>query len=65
MNLNTGASYTVWGASMEDIRIEVLFCIKECEFHINILEFKVALFGLQTLCKNVDSFHILRLVYNT
>ena len=50
---------------MGDIRIEVLFCIEECDLHISILEFKVALFGLQTLCKNVDSFHILRLVYNT
>ena len=65
MTLNAGASSKLWGASMVDIRIEVLFCIEECDLHISILEFKVALFGLQTLCKNVDSFHILRLVYNT
>ena len=39
--------------------------LEECNLHINILELKAALFGLQTLCKNMHSSRIFILIDNT
>ena len=41
------------------------FNLEEQELHINILELKAALFGLQSLCKNTYNCHILVKVDNT
>ena len=65
MTIHTDASLVGWGASMTIISTGGQFNLEEQELHINILELKAALFGLQSLCKNTCNCHILIKVDNT
>jgi len=63
--MTTDASTIGWGAVIKEISTEGQFTILEREQHINVLELKAALFGLQALCHNVYNTHILLKVDNT
>ena len=57
--LNTAASLVGWGASFAESKTEGLFSSEESQQHINILEFKAALFRLKPLRNNFYNTHIL------
>lgn len=65
VTLYTDASSFGWGAKCGIEKCGGQFSPQECKFHINTLELKAALFGLQSLCKNVRQAHILVLIDNT
>ena len=65
IEMTTDASTIGWGAVIKEISTGGQFTILEREQHINVLELKAALFGLQALCHNVYNTHILLKVDNT
>ena len=56
--LTTDASNTGWGAVCEGQQTGGLWSVEEQRSHINYLEMKAVLFGLQSLCSNVTDKHI-------
>ena len=62
---HTDVSLVGWGASMTTVSTGGQFNLEEQELHINILELKAALLGLQSLCKNTYNCHILIKMDNT
>ena len=65
ITINTDASSFGWGAATGSEKTGGYFNMEERESHINTLELKAVLFGLQTLCNSVTSSHILVQVDNT
>lgn len=65
ITINTDASLFGWGASTGDEKTGGFFNKEERELHINTLELKAVIFGLQTLCKGIKTSHILVQVDNT
>ena len=63
--LKTDASSTGWGAVYNNLSTGGVFTSDETISHINVLELKAVLFGLQSLCKNLRNTHIKVLVDNT
>lgn len=63
--IHTDASLFGWGASMPTVSTGGQFSLEEQQLHINILELKAALFGLQSLCNNTRNCHILIKIDNT
>ena len=58
LTLTTDASNTGWGAMCEEQQTGGLWSAKEHCFHINYLEMKAVLFGLQSLCSDLTDKHI-------
>ena len=56
--LTTDASNTGWGAVCEGQQTGRLWSVEEQCSHINSLEIKAVLFGLQSLCSNFTDKHI-------
>ena len=65
MTLSTDASKLGWGASALDQVTEERWSPAESEQHINVLELKAVLLGLQSLCKAKQDCHINVLSDNT
>jgi len=63
--MTTDASSIGWGASRDGLPTGGHFIESEKEDHINVLELKAALFGLQSFCPSVTNCHILLKVDNT
>jgi hypothetical protein len=57
--LKTDASKKGWGAVRNDKRTGGHWSQNETNDHINVLELKAALFGLQSLCQDLNNKHIL------
>ena len=58
LTLTTDASNTGWGAVCRGQQTGGLWSTKKHCFHINYLEMKVVLFGLQSLCSDLTDKHI-------
>ena len=58
LTLTTDASNTGWGATCKEQQTGGLWSTKEHCFHINYLEMKAVLFGLQSLCSDLTDKHI-------
>ena len=58
IQLDTDASSLGWGAVRDSVTTGGRWSITEQKLHINVLEIKAALFGLQSLCRSVKSKHI-------
>ena len=58
LTLTTDAFNTGWGAMCEEQQTGGLWSAKEHCFHINYLEMKAVLFGLQSLCSDLTDKHI-------
>ena len=58
LTLTTDASNTGWRAVCEGQQTGGLWSVEEQRSHINYLEMKAVLFGLQSLCSNVTYKHI-------
>ena len=58
LTLTTDASNTGWGATCKEQQTGGLWSAKEHCFHINHLEMKAVLFGLQSLCSDLTDKHI-------
>ena len=56
--LDTDASNLGWGAVRDSVTTGGRWTFAEQNLHINVLELKTALFGLQSLCRSVNSKHI-------
>jgi len=65
IEMTTDASSIGWGASRDGLPTGGHFIESEKEDHINVLELKAALFGLQSFCPSVTNCHILLKVDNT
>ena len=63
--MTTDASTLGWGAVLRKTATGGQFTLEEKESHINVLELKAVLFGLQALCCNLVGTHILIKVDNT
>ena len=63
--MSTGASLLGWGASLENTTAGGRWFNVEREHHINYLELKAVLLGLQSLCNRVFKCHIKVLADNT
>ena len=63
--LSTDASLLGWGASFENESTGGQFNLEECKLHINVLELKAVLFGLQSFCYSFSNSHILLKIDNT
>ena len=58
------ASKQGWGASLGESVRGRWFSLSESTLHINVLELKAVLLGLQSLCKEMKSCHIILLSNN-
>ena len=58
MTLTTDASTKGWGAVYGEQKTGGLWSLEEQGFHINYLELKAVLLGLQSLCNNLGQRHI-------
>ena len=65
LTLTTDASTRGWGAVTSDNRTGGLWNLQEQQHHINYLELKAVLLGLQSLCSDVLNKHIRILSDNT
>ena len=65
LTLTTDASTRSWGAVTSDNRTGGLWNLQEQQHHINYLELKAVLLGLQSLCSDVLNKHIRILSDNT
>lgn len=63
--ITTDASSYGWGAVMGQTSTGGLFSINEKEGHINVLELKAILFGLQSLARDISNSHIKILTDNS
>ena len=54
----TDSSKLGWGAVTENSRTRGSWSLEDQKLHINVLEMKAVLFGLQSLCDNIKSSHI-------
>ena len=63
--ITTDASSYGWGAVVGAHATGGHFTSSECSSHINVLELKAALFGIQSLCEQVTNSHILIKIDNT
>ena len=59
------ASKVGWGAVLSETSTGGQFSMEEKESHINVLELKGVLFGLQAFCSGLMDTHILLKVDNT
>ena len=64
-SLSTNALQLGWGASCENGSTGGQFNLEEWEPHINILEFKSSVFGVQSFCHSFSNSHILLKTDNT
>ena len=65
LTINTDASLQGWGASLEHKTAGGRWSNVEKEHHINYLELKAVLLGLQSLCNHLSNCHIKVLTDNT
>jgi hypothetical protein len=57
LTLTMDASTKGWGAETSDNRTGGLWNLQEQKYHINYLELKAVLLGLQSLCRDVSNKH--------
>lgn len=63
--IRTDASSFAWGANMGDTSTHGMWRNEEKEHHINVLELKAAILGVQSLCRNLKLCHLRIEVNNT
>ena len=56
--ITTDSSLKGWGAFIDDKNTQGLWTEEEAKMHINVLELKAVLLGIQSLCKNDSNIHL-------
>ena len=56
--ITTDSSKTGWGAFIDNDKTQGLWTEQESKQHINVLELKAVLLGIQSLCKDVNNIHL-------